>query len=372
MIELAVGGYSRTDVINRLHSKNGSREINFRYNLLNKYEVKIGELCSTLPGNSITFDSLAEIKKVGNFNFKETELKEVDWLNDRVQPVFILKMPDGKSIQWSLGIFLLSSPIRKYDYGVWRDIEVYDTTLILKEDKFDNRYRIPTGTKYIDAITAILSSAGINKINITYSSGVISTDKEFEIGTTKLEVINQLLTEMNYTSIWVDAQGYFISKPYALPMFREIEYEYKTDKISVMYDNASNELDLFSIPNTWVVTASNPEKQPLMSKYINNLPTSKTSTVNRGRTIVEYTKVDDILDQSTLDAYTKRIAYNSSQIYEKFEFQTCCMPHHTYMDMLFVEYTNLGISSKFTETNWNMELHPGGIMNHSVRKVVNI
>ena len=46
---------------------------------------------------------------------------------------------------------------------------------------------------YIDAITAILNSAGIWKINIIYHPGITATDKEFEIGTDKLTAINQLL-----------------------------------------------------------------------------------------------------------------------------------------------------------------------------------
>lgn len=370
MLNLAIGGYSTTDVINRLHAKGGVREIKFRYDLLSKYEVKIGELLAADAGNSINFNSLADIKRTGTFTFKETGLQDVDWLNDRVQPVFILKMPDGNYIEWPQGVFLLSSPTRKDNYGIWREIEAYDASVILREDKFDNRYRITAGTKYVDAITTILNSAGIRKINITDLSGVVSIDKEFEIGTTKLETVNLLLSEINYTSIWVDTYGYFTSKPYILPSDKETEYEYKTNDLSIVFEGATNELDLFNVPNKWIVTASNPEKTPLVSKYINDSEMSKTSTINRGRTIVDFRQVDDILDQATLDAYTKRIAYNASQVYEKVQFETALMPHHSYMDTLFVEYRNLGISSKFTETSWEMDLQAGGKMKHSVRKVI--
>lgn len=372
MLNLAIDGYSTTDVMNQLHAEDGVREIKFRYDLRNKNEVKIGELLAIDSGNSISLNSLADIKRIGVFTFKETELGDVDWLNDRVQPVFILKMPDGKFIEWPLGMFLLSSPTRKDNNGgIWREVEAYDPSIILKEDKFDNRYRIPAGTKYTDAITTILNNAGIIKVNIPNHSGIISVDKEFEIGT-KLEVVNQLLSEINYTSIWVDTWGYFISKPYILPSNREIEYEYKTNELSIIYPDAINELDLFNVPNKWVVTASNPEKTPLTSVYVNDLINSKTSTINRGRTIVDFRQIDDILDQATLDAYTKRIAYNASQIYEKVQFETALMPHHDFMNTLFVEYKDLGISSKFVETEWNMDLQAGVKMNHTVRRVIQI
>lgn len=373
MLNLAISGYNTVDVRNQLHAKRGSREIRFRYNLLNKYEIKIGELLAADTGNSINFNSLADIKRTGVFSFKETELQDVDWLSDRVQPIFILKMPDGNFIEWPLGMFLLSSPTRKDDFsGVWREVEAYDPSVILNEDKFDNRYYIPANTKYIDAITVILNSAGIRKVNITNHNGIISIDKEFEIGTSKLEAINQLLSEVNYTSIWVDTFGYFTSNPYVLPSERETEYSYLTDESSITLDGAINELDLFNIPNKWIITASNPEKTPLTSVYVNDSIFSKTSTINRSRTIVDFRQVDDVLDQATLDAYTKRIASNASQAYEKVQFETALMPHHDYMNTLFIENKNLSISSKFVETEWNLILKPGEKMNHSVRRAVNI
>lgn len=373
MLNLAINNYDKSEVVNQLHGKSGVREIKFRYDLLNKNEIKIGELLSTPSGNSISFDSLAEIKRVANFNFKEAELQDVDWLNDRVQPVYLLKMLNGNYIEWPLGTFLLSSPTRKENNrSIWRDVEAYDASLILKEDKFDNRYRILAGTKYITAITTILNGSGINKINITDNSGVIAVDKEFEIGQSKLEVVNKLLTELNYTSIWVDENSYFTSKPYILPSVRETDYEYKNDDLSIIQNGAIQEMDLFNVPNKWIVTASNPEKLPLVSVYVNDSLISKISTVNRGRTITDYSQIDDILDQTTLDTYTKRIAYNASQIYEKFIFNTAIMPHHSFMDTLFIEYSDLNISSKFTEITWNMELVSGGTMEHSTRRVIKI
>jgi hypothetical protein len=373
VLDLIKNGYSKAEVINQLHAKNGVRNVKFRYDLLNKNEVKIGELSATSSGNRISFDSLAEIKRVGKFKFKENELSDVDWLNDRVQPIFMLKMQNGNYIEWSLGVFLLSSPTRRENYGnIWRDIEAYDSSLVLKEDKFTDRYRIVAGTKYVTAITTILNSAGIKKINITDSVGVIAVDKEFEIGESKLEVINQLLTELNYTSIWVDENSYFISKPYVLPSNKETEYEYKNDELSIIQNGAIQEIDLFNIPNKWIVTASNPEKLPLVSLYVNDSLTSKTSTVNRGRTIVDYSKVNDILDKTILDDYVKRLAYNSSQIYEKFIFSTAIMPNHSYSDMLYLEHSDFDISSKFTETNWDMDLVSGGTMLHSARRVIKI
>ena len=369
MVDLAIGGYTRQQVINQLHALNGSRNIKFKYNLLNRDDVPQGEL--DVQSGRIGLDSLGEIKRTGSFTIKEKS--GIDWLNDRIQPVFCLKMPDNKYIEWPLGIYIMSSPTRKNDNRTIRhEVDAYDASLILKEDCFDNRYRIVAGTKYASAVNTILASAGIWKINIPDHSGVISVDKEFEIGTTKLTAVNQLLKEINYTSIWVDENGYFRAAPYVIPTSREIEYEYRNNSISLINTEATQEEDLFAVPNKWIRVVSNPEKTVLVSSYTNDSATSKTSTINRGRTIVNYESVDDIADQTTLDAYVKRIAYESSNIFGYFKFSTALMPQHSFLDCIYVEHTEFGISTKYIETSWEMDLQVGGQMNHNLRRVIHI
>lgn len=369
MLSLEKNGYTEQQIIKALHS---NREIDIRYNLLNKFDIRIGELTSPQSGNSIEMNSLAEIKRTATFNIKENELNDIDWLNDRIQPIFCLKMPNG-FVEWSLGIFLISSPTRHEEYSqIWRTIEAYDSSLILKEDKFDNRYRIVAGTNYVNAIIDILNSGLIRKINIPDNNYLIPTDKEFEIGTTKLEAVNSLLKEINFNSLFVDENGIFTSGPYILPTNRQVEYSYRDNELSIIYPGAVDELDLFNVPNKWIVASSNPERQPLISTYTNNSPVSVTSVYNRQRNIVKYVQLNDILDQNTLDEYTKRLVFQDSQIYKKAIIETALMPHHSYDNLLFLDHSTLGIATNYIETRWKMDLKVGGRMKHECRKVINI
>lgn len=358
--------------IDLLHAKYGTREVKFRHDLLNYDESKIGEL--TCLGGNVGLNSLAQIKRKGQLKFKENEFKDVDWLNDKVQPFMLLKN-DDEWIEYPLGVFLISSPGRKPSSGIIeRQAECYDNTLILLEDKFDNRYLIRKGTNYIEAITNIINDAGIWKTNITKSFGTLNVDKEFEIGTSRLEVANELLKELNYTSLWVDEMGYLTSSPYILPELRGVDYSYRDNDMSIIInDSSSEELDLFSVANKFVVVVSNPEiETPLVSRYTNKNPNSITSTINRRRMITDFRQIDDILDQATLDEYTKRIAYEASSVFGKFVFDTAIMPHHSYMNSLFCEHKKLGINNQFIETSWEMELKAGGKMNHNCRRVIQI
>lgn len=203
MLELGIGGYTRQQVIDVLHGRMGSRgTVKFRYDLLNKDEIKIGEL--TAQAGIVRMNSLGEIKRTATFTVTENEAQDIDWLSDRIKPVFCLQMLNGNWIEWPLGVFIPSSPRRKSDGGrIVREVEAYDTSLILKEDVFTDRYLVPSGTKYTDAVIDILNEAGIWKANIIDHPGTLVTDREFEIGTQKLMVVNELLTAINYTSICV-------------------------------------------------------------------------------------------------------------------------------------------------------------------------
>lgn len=301
------------------------------------------------------------------------ETTEINYLSDRIQPWMEIKMRDGNWIKFPLGVFLLSTPTRHDEVnGVYRDIEAYDGLVILDDDKFTSRYNIPAGTKYTKAVEDILSSAGITRFNIQDKGDALTNDKEFKIGTSKLEAVNELLSAINYTPIWVDARGYFTAYPYVSPADRRAEYTYADDELSVIYNGMEEELDLTEVANTWVVTQSNPEKTPLTSTKENTSEDSPTSTVNMGRTIVDFREIDDIADQATLDAYVERIAFEASQVFGKLKFKTALMPFHEYADVIHVKYDALKIDYKFSETNWTMKLEAGGEMEHEVRRVVNI
>lgn len=370
MQQIAREGYTDKEILDQLHFRYGSNEIKFRYELLDKFERRKFTLKNVIDAE-ISMAAFAEIKRTARFKIKEGE--DVDWLNDRIQPYFLLKMPDGKWVEWSLGIFILSSPNRSVANGiVFREIEAYDGLIILKDDKFLSRYTIAEGTNYITAINDILSSSGITKINIENNDANLKRAKEFEPGTEKLKAANDLLTEINWTTLWVDEQGYYTSSRYRSPADRPSEYDYFDNEISIIASDMEEELDLVNVANSWVVVASNPEEEPLTANYTNENPDSPTSTINRGRTIVDYREIESIANQIALNNYVERLAFNASQVFGYITFETALNPLHSFSDVYNVRYSKLGIDDKYGETNWTMPLKAGAKMSHQARKVINI
>lgn len=276
-------------------------------------------------------------------------------------------------ISFPLGIFLLGTPTKEERNGViYREVEAYDGLLVLQENKIMERVTAPVGELYTDFIYSVLQAAGVRKWNIEPSPKTISTALEWAIGTDYLRIINDLLAAINYTPLWTDENGYYISSLYRSPQEAPIDFDYIADELSVIYNGMTEELDLFNVPNRWIVVLNDPEREPLVSTFQNENPDSPTSYQSRGRWIVDYREVTDIADQEALDAYTERIAFAASQVYGKVQFETASMPFHAYSDVIYLENQALGLSGKFSETDWTLKLDVGAKMSHQVRRIVNI
>jgi hypothetical protein len=367
MLSLARNGYTEAEVKAALHAEN--RKIDFRYELLDKNNVKKSDLKNVL-GGSIEYNALAEIKRTARFTIRDEG--NINFLSDRIKPYARLKMPGGW-VEWPLGVFILSTPIRKIDSTgvIIREVEAYDQLQILKDDKVTGRYLIPTGTNFITAVKSLLDSSGITLQNLTPTTKILPVDREWDIGTPKLEIINDLLEAINYLSLWFDENGVAIAQPYVSPSERAPEYTYRTDSQSVICPEAEEEFDLFNVANRWVLVVSQPDRPVLKSIYTNENPDSPTSTINRGRIIVDFRQVD-APDQETLDALAQRLAFEASQVYQHVRFETAIMPFHSNFDVITLEYTDLGIADKYSECSWSFEFKAGARMSHDVRRIVNV
>ena len=414
MIDLSRNGYSHEQVRDLLHMKHGSRKVRFRYFLLDKNENELAEISHLVESGSIEQSAFSDIKRTAKFKLKDDkyvadgEKREIDWYSDMIQVFVEFKVPDwfeqveeveddvyflqpsfpvktqrrkvyftkkeGGWIDFSLGVFLISSPTRKEEgQSIYRDVEAYDKLLIIKEDKVDYRHTIFEGVRYYDAMVQILESAGINQYSIENNDKRLSNDKEYEPGTEKLVILNDLASDLNFTPFWVDEWGYYRANQYRSPQEQPSDYTYEDDEMSIVNPGSEEELDLFDLPNVFTVVVANPDtEEEFFSTVENNNLDHPRSIPNLGRRVVRYEEKDDIADQESLDAYVERLAFESSQIYGRVKFNTAIMPFHSYSNVLRIVNKKLGINDKYAEVNWSMSLQAGASMSHEVRRVVSL
>jgi len=365
--------YTDNEISDVLRARAGSRRVTFRYDLLDKNDIKIGEL-DGITG-SIDYGDFKSIKRTATFTVNEYLQHEINFLSYEIKPWFILHMPQGGTVEWPLGVFLLESPSRKVNgKSSSRDIGAYDKTIIIDEDMFISRYFIASGTNYVAEITKILNDAGITHVNITATALTMRSDREIAIGTKKKDVVNDLLSEINYTSISADESGVFFAAPYVEPAQRAVTQVYVADIDSIIDPEFSVTLDLTGRANVFVRVANNNDSAAaLASTYINDSPQSSISTVNRGRYIVDYGEIEQIANQQTLDSYVYRLALDAASAYNKLTFTTALMPTHGSTETLYCDFpTVFDMPQKFTETAWGMDLKFNGQMTHEAREAISL
>lgn len=363
MYSLEYGTYTAKQISKMLR---GNRTVSYRYELLDKNERPIGDVTAS---GEISFDSAATIKRVADLTIKEQ--KDVDYLSDRIKPYMRLKTGNSFA-EFPLGVFLMSSPSRQSDgISISRAVECYDKTQILSDDKFDTRYIVRAGENYINAVAIIVASAGITNYRLDACSLSLPNDIEFAVGTSKLSAINQLLKAINYNELFADSYGAIRATAYVQAEGRKVDEYYVPGKDSIILPGAEEVLDTFEAPNKIVRYLENAESACIVASVVNSDPGSKLSTVSRGRTIVDIEAVNDIADQATLEAYTQRVAAEK-KIYQKIIFDTAVMPHHEFLDCLYLKNKDLNVSGKYIETSWSLQMAVGGRMKHVCRRAVSI
>jgi len=362
--------HTADEVLAALRGRSGNRRWKFRYELLDTSNSKTADLTNIL-GCSVEQNWLADIKRKASFEL--TDDGGINFLADRIRPYVRLYLPPYGTddwVEWPQGVFLLSTPSRRDEQSsILRDVEAYDLLQVYADDLVSDRYTVTAGTVYTTAISTLLGST---PKNITASSKTLPVAKDWDPGTSKLSIINSLLGAINYESLSFDEAGTAVVKPYVAPSSRAEEYVYADDENSLMVPGVDQTLDLYSIPNKWVLVVSDPDQAALVSSYTNTDPSSPTSTVRRGRTITDFRTEQDAADQASLDAKVARLAFEASQIYEAIEFQTGLMPIHSGNDVYRLTYSPLAINDRYSEHSWSMRLEAGAPMAHRARRVVNV
>jgi hypothetical protein len=304
-----------------------------------------------------------------------TERKnEIVWHQTKIVPYMRFQMPDGAWVEYQLGEFFPSTPKRvsKGD-KIYREVELYDDTIILLDKKFEISYTITQGTSYDVAIRGLLNLAGITKQNIQTSGKTLEVTVVYNGGTSYMEAIKDLLIRINYVPLFVDSRGYFTSFAYRLPSTQAPVFSFADSEFSVMYDGVEEELDYFRIPNRFIFVHTNAEKNTVLKSTLTNTDgNSPTSTVVVGRTITHYEEVSDIESQAVLDSYAKKKSYELSQVFGTVGFATANIPNFEYQDVIELRNSALGINDKFLVTKYTLDLKIGGQMKFEVQKVVDI
>lgn len=338
------------------------RTVDVKFNVLRNGAPYSQLIPTSAP--QIRMDESGDIKSslTGDYIVNE----DVDWLSDEIQPV--LEIDGGET---PLGIFLPATVTDNEDESTRSvRVEAYDRCWRVRDTRSASRVYYASYKKYLDVVEALLGAAGITSIAKTDLATTFPEAREWEPGTSYLSIINELLAEINYKPLWFNSQGSAVLEPKAEPTATNIKHTLDSSNVkSLLLPTLKRELDIYQTPNVFIVVCSNPDKSAAMSATArNDNPLSPLSIPRRGREIAKVFKVNNIANQSALNAYAENLRNESMYAGESVDVSTALFPGWGLDDITALHYDEyIGI---YVEKAWTMTLEPGGTMTHRLERVV--
>lgn len=311
-----------------------------------------------------------EIQNIGSSELKMSlrgqfyHYESVNFLSDRLRPIMII---NGE--EYPLGVFVVTTETDISVGGIrMTEIEAYSVLYLAQRKRIEERLSIRAGENYITRIVSLLNSCGINDIDADPSEFVFASAREdWDIGTSVLEIVNQLLDEISYNPAWVDLKGAVRLTKYVVPTIEQIQHTYSEGEYSVIASDYSRTTDRYGKYNVFRVTCENPDlEEPMVAIAENNSPDSPFSTVNIGR-VLFIEQVDNIPSQAALQDYAERLRNQSMQETETVEFYTALSPDHAAYDVIALN--NGELAGIYTETEWRLPMSPSARMTHKARRL---
>ena len=293
--------------------------------------------------------------------------EEIDWLSDEIRPELWI---DG--VMHALGVFLPATVRESSDESTRSvTVEAYDRCWRVRDTILESSLYLASGTNYITAIEQLLAAAGISLIDKTPTTETLQEARQdWEIGTSYLDIINQLLDEINYNELWFNAGGAAVLGPSRAPTADAIDHVFdNTDVKSLLLPTMDSQTDVYSAPNVFLCVCSNPDKSGAMTATaVNDNPQSPLSIMRRGRRICKLVRLQNIASSSALQVYANRLRDQSLFSGETITVQTALLPGFGVADVTALRYDDL--AAICVERGWSMSLAVGGTMTHTLERVV--
>lgn len=341
------------------------RTLDFRYVILRDGADR-GELraLSDSPPQ-LRMDDGAEIKTSLSGSFAPSA--EIDWLRDEIRPELIL---DG--VPHPLGVFAPATVSdERGETSVSLRVEAYDRCWRVRDTYTETILSLAAGTNYVTAVKQLLTAAGVAVVIETPTTAALSEIREdWDVGTSLLTIVNDLLAEINYKPLYFNAQGAAVLEPFAVPSAENIQHVLDCGNIrSLMLPGDARSTDVYSAPNVFLCICSNPDKDGVLTSVaVNDNPQSPLSVARRGRRIMRVENVNNIASQAELDDYAARLRNESLFTGEIVTVSTALFPGYGVDDVTALVLPDLTAICR--ERRWEMELRVGGTMKHTLERVV--
>ena len=340
-----------------------SRAVSVRYDLLRGH-VKYGE-AKGIGSAAVSMDRSRKIKTI--FSGDLILPAEIDLFTDRLRPVLLR---NGK--EHPLGLFILTDTKVLWEKGSpFVQCEGYDLGYLVMRTRTEKRMFFAAGTRYTDVLQSLLQLCGIENLSMTASEKTLATHRsDWEMGTSVLDIINQLADELGYESLWFDCEGTAQLHPQKQAEAECIDFWYgpgRQDGYLLTGEEGCRQEDLFERYNVVTVVCENPDLPQIMTATaVNDDPESIFSVQRMGRAMAPLVKVQNIPDEASLAQYAQRLLWEQIVSQETVQIKTTLGPICGCGAIIALE--GGPVSGIYRAEGWTMELSYDGWMEHTLKR----
>jgi hypothetical protein len=255
-----------------------------------------------VTGGNITLSNSTRLRASGSLNLTQA-CGDIDWMTQRVRIDYT-----ANGVSWGLGVFLLSAPTRTYsEMGSTWSVDLSSPLAVPDADCVDSTFTVKAGTNLVGVAADILYETGLERLSITPSTAVASSDMIYDPGKSKLTIVNELLSAAGYWSAHPDGEGQVHLDPYVRPAARGVAYGFHEGARSIHLPEWEREQDMAAVPNKVVfISQGSADKPALVGVAVNDDSSSPYSYPSRGRWVVETRTGVEAADQESITAQARR------------------------------------------------------------------
>lgn len=244
-------------------------------------------------GGTITRNDDTRIKESA-----EVELLEPYDFGPNLVRVFLdAEWDDGASVEVPLGTFLPVVPSRSVSGRTSkRSVKMYGRLQELMDDSFPAPVTVPSGTNAVSYAASVCRDAGLEVVSDAsdYATtnvrayGIGAKQNNSEVGTTKLDCVNDLLSIAGFRAAYTDVMGRVRLERYLDPGDIAPSWEFEEGLNARFERDMTEEFDYTTAANHVVVRYGSLEDgdgRVIVGEAWDNDPASELSTASRGRTI---------------------------------------------------------------------------------------
>lgn len=364
----------------------GERVLSWRFDLLDRHNQYLGVLDGVEPDGNVSFTASASVKGSGELTVHDVDTpngpRHWDWLNTRVRPVAHI---EGIDRDFPMGIWLPSVPEEEWAAPgrTWK-IELLDRVSILDQDIYTDPATgnlfasFPAGSNIITIIRAIISDTGESvEAILDNPDAVLKSDRTYDAGTTRLQIVNDLLDTANYFSIFMDYTGAFRCEKYIDPASRPVQYEavgpFVAGPTSIYSPEFTISRDIFTVPNrVAAVLQGDGETEGLTSVAVNIDPSSPFSQPNRGRWITKVLTDVAEMDQATLDEYVRKNLVSSTSVASSVPLTHAFMPELAVNQVVAIRNPDAALDIAATVSKVTVSFNPTSMCSSEFSEVISV